>query len=188
MSTLHKFLSNYTHCPVCDALLFQQLLITFDAFTKKTAAQFDLSIPYVRDIESPACFNFIKYRDDDDKKYDQYFDRSSNNVLVSKNGSFIFGSNVFSPKSYSVYGYCLESNHYTIETEETIINSKIRIMNEEIWIENYIVINDFFCGQTKISTVDGSQKLAVKISPFYDLKKNSVSDIVSKIESLLILS
>jgi hypothetical protein len=186
MNSLYKFLSNYIKCPICDDYLFTQLLITFDAYTKN-GARFDLTLPYIRDIENKINFKYVKYRDDDDRKYDPYFDRASSGVVVSKNSGFIFDSNDFSPRFYSAYCACQDHPHYYIETKETATNLEVKILREEMVIKNYRIVNDFFLGQTKILLIDDSQKIIININPFYDLKTRSARDIIEKIESLLVL-
>lgn len=193
MSNLNKFLTDYSTCPICNDNIFTEIMIIFDAFTKRGAVRFDLNINYVRDMGATNCFKYIKYRDDNDRGYNPGFDRASNGVVISKNGSFILDSNMFAPESYLVYGHC-SHDHFLVETKIVSINSEIkedkiiRICKEEIQIKNYRIVNDYSAWRTKIYVDEKfPAKLDLKLTPFCDLKKNK-ADIVQKIESLLILS
>jgi hypothetical protein len=97
-------------------------MISFLAFTQRTATPFKLHVNYVRDMDNTSCFKYIKHRDDNDRKYDPGFDRAANNAVISRDGSFMFNLNIFPPDSYIIYGYCLD-NHFVIETKDVFINS-----------------------------------------------------------------
>jgi len=195
MKNLHKFL-NELYCPICCKDIFTEIVITFDAYTQRNAVPFKMNINYVRhaSLHSTSAFKYVKYRDDDDRKYDPGFDRAANNVSIARDGSFIFDSNVFSPDSYAVYGSC-NQDHFTLETGEVYLNSlveknkHIKIGREEFQVKNYTIINDYHAGKTKVYIDnDLPPRLVVKLSPSYILKNKKLSEIVSKIESLLVLS
>lgn len=196
MKNLYKFLSDHSRCPICNKDIFTEIVITFDACTQRNAVPFKLHINYVRDasLYSQSLFKYVKYRDDDDRKYDPGFDRAASNVSISRDGSFIFDSNVFSPDSYIVYGSCSQ-DHFTVETNEVYLNSlveknkHIKIAREEFQLKNYTIINDYFSEKTRVYVDnDLPPKLTVKLSSAYTLKSKKLSEIVSKIESLLVLS
>lgn len=192
MKNLHNFLSELSKCPICDKKVFTEMIITFDAYSHRNAVPFKLNIVYIRN-QANGSFNFVKYRDDDDRQYDPGFDRAANEVTVLKDGSFMFASNIFQPSSYSVFGRC-DADHFIIETNEVYLNSKveehrkIKVLREELMIKNYKIINDYRAGKTNIYVDDTwPAKLTIKLTPAYNIKRSSASDIISKIESLLIL-
>lgn len=194
MKNLHKFLSNYSHCPICNKDIFTEIMITFDAFTRRAAVPFKLNINYIKDTDTKNYFKYVKYRDDDDRKYDPGFDRAANEAVISKDGSFMFDSNIFAPDSYLVYGYC-PNDHFIVETSEVYLHSlvvdhrKIRIAREELQVKNYKIINDYLAGNTKVYVNDCfPAKLTVRLSPSYAIKNSSAANIVAKIESLLVLT
>jgi len=194
MKNLHEFLVSHSSCPACSKNIFTEIIITFDAFTQRGSVPFKLHIDYIRDEETEACFKYIKYRDDNDRKYDPGFDKAANDMVVSRNGSFMFDNNVFSPYSYLIYGNCSD-DHISFQTKEVYIeselelNKEINIHREELHIQNYKIINDYTFNTTKVY-VDNKfpARLNLKLIPSYSMKNNAPSDIVSKIESLLILT
>lgn len=194
MKNLHEFLSEHSNCIACSKSIFTEMIITFDAFTQKGSVPFKLHIDYIRDEETEACFRYIKYRDDNDRKYDPSFDKAANSMVVSRNGSFMFDNNIYSPYSYLIYGNCSD-DHICFQTKEVYINSEfetnkdININREEIQVQNYRIVNDYTFNTTKVY-VDGKfpARLNLKLIPSYSIKKNAPYDIVSKIESLLILT
>lgn len=198
MKNLYSFLQKYSTCPICKKDIFTEIMVTFDAFTQRNAVPFLLSINYIRD-NGHSVFKYVKYRDDDDKKYDPGFDRAATSAVISKDGSFMFDSNVFSPSSYIVYGMCTQ-DHFIVETKEVYINSAveehkaINIGREEFQIRNYRIINDYRSKKTKVY-IDNNfpARLNMKLSPALTLTlksplESNASDIISKIESLLILT
>lgn len=193
MKNLHDFLTEYSQCPVCDKNFFTEMIVTFDAFTQRGSVPFKLNVDYIRDPDTDACFKYVKYRDDNDRKYDPGFDKAASSLMVSRDGSFIFDTNDFAPYSYVIYGNCPD-DHLIIETNEVYVDSsepglkKIKIKREEMTIGKYFVMNDFLAQTTRIYvTGEFPVKLVVKLTPFYDVKKNRPNEILEKIESLLIL-
>jgi hypothetical protein len=190
MKNLFDFLSTYSKCPMCHDDLFTEIIIAFNATTKKDKIPYRLYITYLKNVGEKQHFQYIKYRDDNDRKYDPGFDRASNTFKISKSGHFIMSKDVFAIDSYSVYAYCV-SDHFMIETQDIVFNPKstIKLSIEEFKVKNYKVLNDYDVQKTKIYIDDiYPAKLSIKLTPFYSIDETSLQDIVSKIESLLVLT
>jgi len=190
---LHQFLNSYSICPVCERSIFIEMILTFDCEGKKFFP-FRLHINYIKDIVNKNHHRYIKYKDDDDRAYNNLFDRAPNDFLVSNDGYMIFSNNEFATNSYYVYAYCQEEqNHFSVETKEVYTNSNvaenksIRVWREEVKIKQYRLVNDYDIRKTKIYIDDSFKvKCSIKLIPFAELSSKP-NDLISKIESLLML-
>lgn len=188
MKNLHDFLSEYSNCIICNQNALTEMLILFDS-----NSGIKITVDYIRDEEAKSCFKYIKYRDDNDRKYDSGFDRAPNSIMVSKDGSFILDNNELCPNSYVLYGGC-PNDHVKLEIGEVSLKSlvehdrEINIRREEIYFKNYRISNDYKFNSTKVYLDDRyPAKLTTKLIPCFGIKRENLPEIITKIESLLIL-
>lgn len=187
---LFEFLNSYSICPSCGDKLLSEIIVVFNINDN-----FKLYVDYINACDDKSRFKYIKFTDDDDRKNNQGFERSPDKFHISNSGKIITSNDLYSIDSYVVYVYCqskywLNTNyHFSLETQTVHKNGDVKIYKEELKVKNYRIINNYEINKTKVYIDDiSSIRLQINLMPLLNKSKYQVNQIISKIESLLVLT